>query len=568
VNFDASPNPELDELLEQLLEDSLSSEQAARLNSLLLNDARARDRYLLYMELHGSLLYDQVAVGSLDTDPEPTGGGMNETMILPAMKDEPDEPSEYGEVDEPAARFAKTPKSRRWWLSRRVWISAAALVFMAVGGIVWANWQTGPTLVATIDASWDVSQAVPQFGKTMPTGEVQLDSGLARIKFATGVEVIVEAPARLKADQVNGIWLLSGKLTAEVPPPGHGFTVKCPDATIVDLGTEFGIDLHGDGLADVDVFKGTVTLAPEAPKSPDSVAPTPPLTLTAGSARQVSPNATVTSINSNAAGYIRRDDFDQFLAAPDSQSLVRWRVYSDRLREDPDLVAYYTFERSPDSGRLVNESSVGSSLDGTLVHGTSDSGPQWSTGRWPGKGALSFQHNSIQHVSLPDSPAIDFSHKEAHSRPFTVCAWIKPLVSGDRANGAIICRGHGLHEQYAIDFSPINGMLRTWVRGEHDGLRVATVETHLADLTDWHLVASVYDPANSRMQLYVDGQLVNSGWATQQLLSVGDINIGSRKDLTDQYDSTFTGSIDELAIFKKPLTADRVLEMYNAGKPD
>jgi hypothetical protein len=566
MNFDASPNPELDELLEHLLEDSLSTEEAARLNFLLLNDSQARDRYLLYMELHGSLLYDQIATGSLELDPQPASSGMNETMILPAMKDEADEPAEYGEVDEPAARFAKLPKRSRWLLSGPVWISVAASVLLALGALVFFNWHSKPILVATIDATWDGAQDLPQLGKPMPSGEVQLDSGLARIKFPSGVEVIVEAPARLQADQVNGISLLSGKLTAEVPRAGHGFTVKCPDATVVDLGTEFGINLHGDGSTDVDVFKGTITLAPGTPQAADAGAASHPLTLTAGSARQVSVDQTVTPIASNAGGYVRRDDFEQMLGAPDSQSLVRWRVYSDTLRENPDLVAYYTFERSADSGRLVNHSSVGASLDGTLVAGKSDGGPQWSTGRWPGKGALTFQPTSTQHVSLPDSPAIDFSRNGGQSSPFTICAWVRPAPFGGKASGAIICRGHGRHEQYTLDL--IDGDIRTWVRSTNDLSDRPGMQIKLADLASWHLVVSDYDAANGKLRLYVDGKLAREKSVTRDLLAIGDINIGSRRDQSPQFDSTFTGSIDELAIFKKPLTSDQVLDMYNAGKPD
>ncbi len=240
-----------------------------------------------------------------------------------------------------------------------------------------------------------------------------------RIRFKTGAQVVVEAPARLKADGSNALTLLSGKLTAVVPPAAHGFTVTCPGATVVDLGTEFGVNVRENGLSDVDVFKGTVSLSANSPLSARAnQADDKPLLLGAGSARRISADNLITAIDSNPAAYFRQTDFDRLQAAPPDAALVRWRGYSEHLRDDPDLVAYYTFERSTDApDRLLNRSSAGSSLDGALGDGDANARPQWSTGRWPGKGALTFLPGTAQHVSLPANPAFDFSRGGRDSRP-------------------------------------------------------------------------------------------------------------------------------------------------------
>ncbi len=95
------------------------------------------------------------------------------------------------------------------------------------------------------------------------------------------------------------------------------------------------------------------------------------------------------------------------------------------------------------------------------------------------------------------------------------------------------------------------------------------VSVDISALDAWHLVTCVYDPKAAALRLFVDGKLTNQTKATLRLLSVpGPVYIGSRKDKTDHLDTTFTGSIDEIAIFKKPLSADEILEMYSAGKPD
>ena len=48
------------------------------------------------------------------------------------------------------------------------------------------------------------------------------------------------------------------RLTANVTEPAKGFSVLTPRATVVDLGTESGVEVNNDGATDVVVFKGEV----------------------------------------------------------------------------------------------------------------------------------------------------------------------------------------------------------------------------------------------------------------------------------------------------------------------
>ena len=52
--------------------------------------------------------------------------------------------------------------------------------------------------------------------------------------------------------------LVSGLLTATVPPGAEGFRVDTPTAQVVDLGTAFGIEQRTDGTSKVSVFDGEV----------------------------------------------------------------------------------------------------------------------------------------------------------------------------------------------------------------------------------------------------------------------------------------------------------------------
>lgn len=571
-------------MISDYIEDSITDAETAELEAWLLADWSNAEIFARQLQLHSQLRDALAGEASLEIEKsrepalfspieghpltdEELSTSLHDAIMMPAITDAA-QPSDEAVT---APSFVRTGARPAWRIApRRIWISAAALLLIAIWLAVFAlgRQHSRPTLAAAVDAQWE--SPAPSVGDRLRSGTLQLNSGFAEMRFYSGVSMIVEGPARFEADSASTVKLLSGKLTASVPPAGHGFTVTCPAATVVDLGTEFGVNIHGNGLTDVDVFKGAVSLAAAPPASADKGANPPAVTLTAGSARRVSADGQIIAIASNSSAYVRQHDFDQLRSTPVSASFARWREYSQRLRSDPDLVAYYTFERSKNaSDSLLNLSASGSSLDGVLGGGDATAIPDWSTGRWPGKGALTFLPGTQTHVAVPGRPALDFSRNRQDSSPFTLCAWIKPSTSG-LASGGIVCRGWSFHEQYAIDFPPDGGPLRVWIRGQKNPLTDTTViGTEISDLSSWHLASSVYDPEAGQLVLFVDGRLIARKSVTRRLLPIsGPLYIGSRNDKSDKLDATFTGSIDEIAIFKRPLSANDISEMYKAGRPD
>ena len=94
----------------------------------------------------------------------------------------------------------------------------------------------------------------------------------------------------------------------------------------------------------------------------------------------------------------------------------RWQAYSRQLRQDPALVAYYTFESAGQSNAILpNQSSAGSALDGQVE------GAEWVYGRLPGKYALYFHGpGSGDKVVLPEQERFNFTG------PFSVVVWFRP----------------------------------------------------------------------------------------------------------------------------------------------
>jgi len=57
-------------------------------------------------------------------------------------------------------------------------------------------------------------------------------------------------------NDLKQVQLQRGTLTARVQPGGEGFTVRTPDAEVIDLGTEFSVRYHSQQGTDVSVRRG------------------------------------------------------------------------------------------------------------------------------------------------------------------------------------------------------------------------------------------------------------------------------------------------------------------------
>ncbi len=117
-------------------------------------------------------------------------------------------------------------------------------------------------LTRTFNAVWSTEHPAPADGKFLqPGATLNLKNGLAEITYHNGATVILDGPTVYQvgeADSVDGGSLRRGRLTVRVPKQAVGFHVKTPSSVIVDLGTEFGVQVDGIGREEVLVFSGAV----------------------------------------------------------------------------------------------------------------------------------------------------------------------------------------------------------------------------------------------------------------------------------------------------------------------
>jgi hypothetical protein len=247
---------ELKELIAASSERELLPAESERLEKALASSRDARSVYIGYMQLDADL--DWTIRGNQSVDGIVERSRHPETLIR--------------DLDrlEQAAR----PMLRRMRLLSI--LALAASVSFVAASIAWfwppaahkadGNFaDNSMSAVANIvqlskDCSWFVENRRSNDGTVRAGDKVRLTRGQVRMDFACGATVTMRSPAALEIISPMRTRAVLGTLKAHVGKGAEGFTVETPRTTVVDLGTDFGVDVSRHGSTDVVVFNGAVDL--------------------------------------------------------------------------------------------------------------------------------------------------------------------------------------------------------------------------------------------------------------------------------------------------------------------
>ncbi len=158
-------------------------------------------------------------------------------------------------------------------------------------------------LVAAHDCRWQTYGSAaaaegvgPIAGAVLDSEPLRLTAGMAVIEFATGARVVLEAPAEFVPQSAGRSLLTRGRLVAHVPARATGFTVATPMVEVIDLGTEFGVQVDDARSTDVHVLRGEVEVKRVGATAVEA---RPGLRLTAGNAVHLTAGLEATSIPVN-----------------------------------------------------------------------------------------------------------------------------------------------------------------------------------------------------------------------------------------------------------------------------
>ena len=254
---------EIAELVVLSMENDITKEQLQRLESLLEGDPIARKYYFRLINTYWGLqepdnlkvLHDKGHEAPYDIELWKALAEIEATA--PGIHIErPSEKTDDSDMIVDAKPGHKISKMSIFTLV----FSAAAILFITVLVIFFPSPPVVATLTDSINAEWVNIKEIPSNGDVLRKGEMTLIRGLAEVTFDDGAVVVVEAPAVIKLVSPKSMFVSSGKVSAFVSEYATGFTVNTPSASIVDLGTEFGVSVKYDGSCDLHMFRGKANL--------------------------------------------------------------------------------------------------------------------------------------------------------------------------------------------------------------------------------------------------------------------------------------------------------------------
>lgn len=535
-------------LLQRYFDQMLTVEERTELSSMLLASARARDAFWESARWHALIRqWGEAEWGRRDAE------------VLERH------PPRVTALPRPVAKVIQFPRP-----AVRVWRAALAVAavvafFVAIPALIpWKKNSTPtPSVVASVavlthsaDAIWQDGSAARKSGESLTPGWLKLKSGAVQVEFSRGARVVLEGPAEFELLADNEAYLRIGRLRAHVPEPAHGFTVRSAGFSVVDHGTEFGIDLPLAGPSQVHVFSGLVAL-----HRPESAV------------RQLRKDQAVT-IDRGRVKVIaaRRAQFlsDEELARRESASahgkLAAWRQASRTLSEHPAALLHLDFEGDRTWARSIPNRAWRAVPEAPA----SMVGCQFTDGRWPGKGAVEFSGPDDRlRLNLPGG-----------YQSLTLVAWVRVDSLPDRPQSLIMADGLGTGDVqwYISRWGELGFGVHIGKQDDATGWRyhhtgaVITAET----LGAWVCLAAVFDGNSDTVTHYFNGQPIGAqqlgvrGLLQLEMFEVGNWAMRDgeqrRAGVVPRGNAdtarNLQGRIDELAVFSAPLSGDEVRRIY------
>jgi hypothetical protein len=231
-------------------------------------------------------------------------------------------------------------------------------------------------------------------------------------------------------------------------------------------------------------------------------------------------------------------------------------LYQPVYGTDDDLVLYLPFsEDSLDTSTQYDRSPYGN--DGTLNGGVicNSTSANQSTGRY---GSACLFDGNDDYISVADDSSLDITSA------VTMEAWVKPI--GFEERWCIACKWEAGSENYLFEVrkeSDSNTGALFFEYRTTTGLNNVIGNTALTK-NKWNYVAYTYDGTTAKM--YVNGVLDKSQDATNAGELVNNNNPLIIGELSGSGSQHVNGTIDEVRIYKRALTAEEIRTHYLRGK--
>lgn len=258
-------------LICELVDGTITPDRIARLNQILANDSQAVNHYIDFLDIQVliksnlSIEKDFSAPVYSDEIRELTAlwhDLANEERSAPEIERSEEKPGRplIHKVVYPECERRKTSKFSLYFLV----LNTAAILFFFLF-LKLASPKDGyevATLTDCVSAKWaDMAAPMAKGTRIVTTHKsLLLADGYAELLFDTNARVVIEGPAEFRILAEDRIGLNYGKLYSYVPKEAAGFSVYSHNVKIVDIGTEFGVDVDSEGSTQLHVLQGKTIL--------------------------------------------------------------------------------------------------------------------------------------------------------------------------------------------------------------------------------------------------------------------------------------------------------------------
>ena len=373
---------------------------------------------------------------------------------------------------------------------------------------------------SVLDVQWNDEATALREGQQLESEVIRFRSGIVQLQLSNGVRLALTGPADFRLNTARKVFCGEGELSVTVPPSGKGFEVVTPFLSVIDLGTEFFLDIKDDRL-DVHTVRGKIELNREANEK---------IELTTGGGFGIDAAGLTKHFNAEPNRFLT----DLFVSAlQEKRSTVefeQWKTERDRWLSTPGLRMF--FDAQNDGRPGVERGRV--------------SGARHCEGRWQGKKAYLF-------IRKADSVGFEIP---GEMRSMTLFASLR-LDALDRYNQVILA-SRSMEPGSVIWQILGDGSVQLAIRaaaGESVALYQTPPVFTTRNLGTWVRLETVLDAEKREVRFSLDGEVIEVfPIKVLRPIRIGNATLGNLvPEKRSASDTSLDGRIDQLMIFDRAL---------------
>jgi hypothetical protein len=533
---------EFRDLLDEYCSDTIDDERLGKLEAYLLADEAARREFVAYFQLHTELLFAVRARRAADS-------------VLRLIED----------------RAPHRPAGARWgweWRWRRAVaataaVAAAAVLLVGFTLLLWPRGRreapvairpypkvdvnSGLAMILKLDGvQWEeAGEPHPAEGDLLAPGRFRFRSGRVTLSMLSGVMLNLEGPADLDLVSYDRIFCRQGKLRTRVPKGAEGLVISSPTSAVLDLGTEFALNVQDGGTSRVKVFEGRAEAMLHTGTGNQNLSQ---FLRQGNKAIEMDPKAGLIKVVDGSGGFIAPAD----LLSP---SLVLDPAYRDAVLASRPW-SYWRFE-SLEGGAIPNEIPDRPALLATgpiRLTDTGTAGDNQSARFKPGAGVQYLRLDGTWQPSLRPGYAVEIWFL---SEKFDHTSLVAMPAEKDSKNHALILEltsqnRHTLHPPASVRF------LDRWPPATGGGYNIYSKNPYIP--YRWHHLVGQLN--GGRMELYLDGEPTYSTRADlDHPMMPFQFLLGRLTTIPSNdwmHNRGFVGRLDEVALYDHPLSIEEI----------